>query len=183
MGKLGRRTIYLAGQALMAVELGTMGILGFFATNSNVSYGIGALMLIFNFTFACTVGPTCYTIVGELPASEVRVQTVVLARMTYIISGIINSQLTPRMISNTEWGWGARCGLFFLGTNLISFTYCYFRLPETKGRTFGELDILFRNRVAARKFAETKVVEFEIDIETPQWNVEEKPAELQVESV
>jgi hypothetical protein len=27
------------------------------------------------------------------------------------------------------------------------------------------------------------VVEFEIDIETPQWNVEEKPAELQVESV
>ncbi|RSH93592.1 hypothetical protein EHS25_006237 [Saitozyma podzolica] len=183
MGKLGRRTIYLAGQALMAVELGTMGILGFFATNSNVSYGIGALMLIFNFTFACTVGPTCYTIVGELPASEVRVQTVVLARMTYIVSGIINSQLTPRMISNTEWGWGARCGLFFLGTNLISFIYCYFRLPETKGRTFGELDILFRNRVAARKFAETKVVEFETDIETPKSKVEEKSAELQVESV
>jgi SP family general alpha glucoside:H+ symporter-like MFS transporter len=36
----------------------------------------------------------------------------------------------------------------------------YFRLPEPKGRTFGELDILFEDRVPARKFATTQVDEF-----------------------
>jgi MFS transporter, SP family, general alpha glucoside:H+ symporter len=35
--------------------------------------------------------------------------------------------------------------------------WCFFRLPETKGRTFGEIDLLFENHVSARKFKYTKV--------------------------
>ena len=136
----------------MAAQLGCIGVLGFVKPNANISWGIGALMLVLNLTFACTVGPTCYTIVGELPSAEVRAQTIVLARASYVISGIVNSQITPRMLSKTDWNWGAPCGLFFLGTNIISFTYCYFRLPESRNRTYGELDILFANRVPARKF-------------------------------
>lgn len=61
------------------------------------------------------------------------------------------------MLSPEEWNWGGRCGLFFLGTNLISTLYCYFRLPETKGRTYGELEILFSDKVPARKFASIRV--------------------------
>lgn len=36
-------------------------------------------------------------------------------------------------------------------------TWCYFRLPETKDRSFGEIDLLFENRVSARKFSSTTV--------------------------
>lgn len=35
--------------------------------------------------------------------------------------------------------------------------WIYFRLPEPKDRTYGELDVLFEQRVSARKFASTKV--------------------------
>ena len=38
--------------------------------------------------------------------------------------------------------------------------WVYFRLPEPKGRTYGELDILFEQRVSARKFATTNVDPF-----------------------
>lgn len=38
-------------------------------------------------------------------------------------------------------------------TNIYSFS----RLPETKDRTFEELDVLFEKRVPARKFASTNV--------------------------
>lgn len=34
------------------------------------------------------------------------------------------------------------------------------RLPEPKGRTYGELDVLFENRVPAREFRRTKVDQF-----------------------
>jgi len=34
-------------------------------------------------------------------------------------------------------------------------------LPEPKGRSYGELDILFDQVIPARKFKETKVQEFE----------------------
>jgi SP family general alpha glucoside:H+ symporter-like MFS transporter len=35
--------------------------------------------------------------------------------------------------------------------------WAYFRLPEIKDRTYEELDILFSNKVSARKFSKTKV--------------------------
>ena len=37
------------------------------------------------------------------------------------------------------------------------FTWSFFRLPEVKGRTYEELDILFNNGVPARRSASTKV--------------------------
>ena len=35
--------------------------------------------------------------------------------------------------------------------------WTYFRLPECKGRTYRELDILFERRVPAKKFVATQV--------------------------
>lgn len=40
--------------------------------------------------------------------------------------------------------------------------WTYFRLPEPKGRSYGELDILFDKRIPARKFKTTHVDEFEV---------------------
>lgn len=94
-----------------------------------------------------------YTIVAELPSTRVRPQSIVLARITYILSGVVCQQLAPRMLSAEAWGWGGRCGLFWLGTNIISMVYCYFRLPESKNRTYGELDVLFVS--VARPFKST----------------------------
>lgn len=57
----------------------------------------------------------------------------------------------------SAWNWGAKAGLFYAGTNLLCNIWCWFRLPETKDRTFGEIDLLFENNVPARKFKYTKV--------------------------
>ncbi len=55
------------------------------------------------------------------------------------------------------WNWGAKAALFYAGTNLLCNIWCWFRLPETKGRTFGEIDLLFEHGVPARKFKYTSV--------------------------
>jgi MFS transporter, SP family, general alpha glucoside:H+ symporter len=60
----------------------------------------------------------------------------------------------------SAWNWGAKAGLFYAGTNLLCNIWCWFRLPETKDRSFGEIDLLFENRVPARKFKSTKVDQF-----------------------
>lgn len=36
----------------------------------------------------------------------------------------------------------------------------YFRLPEPRGRTYGEMDVLFQAGVPARKFAKADVEEY-----------------------
>lgn len=64
------------------------------------------------------------------------------------------------MISSTAWDWGARGALFYMGTCILATVWCYFRLPETKGRSFGEIEILFEQNTPARKFATTRVDQF-----------------------
>jgi SP family general alpha glucoside:H+ symporter-like MFS transporter len=149
--------VYIGGQAFMGVTLGAIGILGFYPSSAGAAYAIGALLVVLNFAFNVSVGPGCYTIVGELPATRVRAQTIVIARITYILSSLVVNQLVPRMLSTESWNWGGRCGLFWMGTNILSIVYCFFRLPESRGRTYGELDVLFANKIPARKFASTKV--------------------------
>lgn len=54
------------------------------------------------------------------------------------------------------------CVAFVWGsTALIFFTWAFFRLPETKDRTFEQLDVLFAKKISARKFAKTDVNAFD----------------------
>lgn len=39
--------------------------------------------------------------------------------------------------------------------------WAFFRLPECKGRSYRELDVLFERKVPARKFKKTEVAEDE----------------------
>jgi SP family general alpha glucoside:H+ symporter-like MFS transporter len=43
--------------------------------------------------------------------------------------------------------------------------YTYFNLPEPRGRTFAQLDVLFERRISARKFHKTEVDEFEENVD------------------
>lgn len=58
------------------------------------------------------------------------------------------------------WNWGAKAGFFYAGTNILCLIWCWFRLPETKDRSFGEIDLLFEAKVPARKFKYTQVDQF-----------------------
>lgn len=66
----------------------------------------------------------------------------------------------PRMLGLNEWNWGAKTGFFWAGACFLLLTWTYFRLPEPKDRTYGELDVLFEHKVSARKFHKTKVDQF-----------------------
>ena len=43
-------------------------------------------------------------------------------------------------------------GVFWGGTAILVGVWAFFRLPETKGRSFEELNMLFNNGIPARKF-------------------------------
>lgn len=158
MQYFGRRTLYLMGQVAMFTFLFTIGCASF-AGKENVAaqWAIGSLLLVYAFSYNCTVGPVCYSLVSELTSTRLRTKSVVMARNSYNIMNIITNIITPRMLNPTAWNWGAKSGYFFAGTCAICFLWTFFRLPEPKGRTYAELDILFEQRVSARKFASTVV--------------------------
>ncbi|KAH6660839.1 general substrate transporter [Truncatella angustata] len=158
MGWFGRRTLYLYGLAAMAVFLAIIGFVGLAGrSNTGAQWSIGAMILIFTFVYDSTVGPICYAVVSEIPSTRLKTKSVALARNSYNITGIVNNIITPRMLNPTAWNWGAKSGFFWAGSCVLCFVWAYFRLPEPKGRTYSELDILFETKISARKFKSAAV--------------------------
>ncbi|KAJ5692605.1 hypothetical protein N7462_002028 [Penicillium macrosclerotiorum] len=153
---VGRATIYMGGLTFMFICLVVIGALGFVKGNG-AQMAVGILLVISTLCNMITVGPACYPIVAETPSGRLRYKTIVIGRFVYNLTGIFHNSVTPRMVSATAWNWGAKAGLFYAGTNLLCNIWCWFRLPETKDRTFGEIDILFDRRTPARKFKVTVV--------------------------
>lgn len=170
--RFGRATIYMSGLVFMFCCLIAIGALGW-STSKDAYLAVGLLFVVSTLCNMITIGPVCYPIVAETPSGRLRYKTIVIGRFVYNLTAIFNNSVTPRMISasgkfihvtgseekltiRAGWGWGAKTGLFYAGTNALCLIWCWFRLPETKDRTFGEIDILFENRVPARKFKYTK---------------------------
>ena len=61
------------------------------------------------------------------------------------------------MLSPTDWNLGAKGAFIFAATGALCTVWCIFRLPETKHRSYSELDVLFERRVPAWRFKSTKV--------------------------
>ncbi|WQF88173.1 Putative major facilitator, sugar transporter, major facilitator superfamily [Colletotrichum destructivum] len=156
MHRIGRRTIHFSGLCTQFVLLLVVGFLSFSGSNAAV-WAIGAMLILFTFVYDFTVGPVTYSLVSELSSTRLKNKTIVMARAGYNASNIFVNVMTNYQLSSTAWNWGARTALFWAGTCLLSSVWVYFRVPEPKGRTYAELDLLFEHKVSARKFAGTKI--------------------------
>ncbi|KAL2829213.1 general substrate transporter [Aspergillus cavernicola] len=151
MARFGRRGLYVFGLFALTVILFSVGFVSL-STSSVASWVIGSLLLLFTFTYDCTIGPVCYSIVAEIPSTQMRAKTIVLARNVYNMLMIVNGVIVPRMLNPTAWDWKGRAGFFWGGVTVVLFVWAFFRLPESKGRTFAEMDLLFERGVKARRF-------------------------------
>jgi SP family general alpha glucoside:H+ symporter-like MFS transporter len=160
--RAGRRTIYLAGSCCLCTILMITGFISLApADNAPSKWAIGAMLIVFTFVYDFTVGPVCYSLVSELSSTRLKTKTIVLARIGYNISNTVINVLSNYQLNNTAWNWGAKAAFFWAGTCLLCCIWVFFRLPEPKGRTYGELDILFEENVSPRKFSKTQVDPFQ----------------------
>jgi len=153
----GRRNLYLWGLVGCLMVLLATGCVGLAPTTPATSWVLGSLIIVLTFIYDMTIGPVCYTLVAEIPSTRLRVKTVVLARVAYNIASILVNTITPRMLNPTAWNWKGRSAFLYAGTTLLCLVWCWFRLPEPKGLTYMELDILFEKRAKARKFKQFQV--------------------------
>ncbi|KAH7630974.1 general substrate transporter [Sordaria sp. MPI-SDFR-AT-0083] len=161
MSRVGRRRIHFSGLCAQFCLLLIVGCLSFGGNKASV-WAIGGVLIAFTFVYDFAVGPVTYCLISELSSTRLKAKTIVLARAAYNASNIFVNVMTNYQLSSTAWNWGARTAFFWAGSCLLSAIWVFFRLPEPKGRTYAELDILFEKKVAARKFAKTKVDPFDL---------------------
>ncbi|CZR61466.1 related to alpha-glucoside transport protein [Phialocephala subalpina] len=148
-----------------SVCLARIGYVGLDGTSNYIRLGpllavrsdVTRLILAWLFLYYTSLGPVTYAIISETSAIKLRNKSVCLARIGYYLVGILVGTIQPYMLNPTEGNWKGKTCLFWAGTSFLAWLWSYFRVPETAGRTYEELDILFANKVSARKFAKTTV--------------------------
>ncbi|KAF8849478.1 hypothetical protein BDZ45DRAFT_708808 [Acephala macrosclerotiorum] len=157
MACFGRRTIYLSRLSAMFLILMAIGFVSLAPpSNHAASFATGSLPLLFTLCYDITIGSVTYSIVAEIPSTRLRTTTIVLARNLYNVQGIINGIITPHILNPTAWNWQGKAGFFWAGLAGICLLWSYFRLPEPKGRAYGELDLLFERGIRVRGTAEAR---------------------------
>ncbi|PNH27426.1 hypothetical protein VD0002_g4121 [Verticillium dahliae] len=158
LGAFGRRTLYLWGLALLTSVLMTVGFISVGAGDSSGgNYAQVAMMLLWLGIYYMTVGPICYAIISEVSSTRLRNKSVCLSRIAYYIGQIVCNVINPYMLNPTAGDWKGKTAFFLGGCAFAFFVWTFFRLPETKDKTFAELDILFEKKIGAREFSGYKV--------------------------
>lgn len=156
--RIGRRKTFVTGTGILTIILLLIGILDVVpGYSSSEQWGQATLTVIYNFFYFFLVGGMAYIIFAEVSSTALRSRTIGLTiTCTNVLSTIVNI-IIPYMLNPDDGNWRGKTGFFFGGFGVLSFVWSYYCLPESKGRTFEELDILFHQRVPARRFASYSV--------------------------
>ncbi|KAL2826104.1 general substrate transporter [Aspergillus cavernicola] len=156
MTYFGRRTLYVGGLATLFSILLVIGFISIPAASTALSWATGSMLLVYTFIYDSTVGPVCFSLVSEIPSSRLRTKTIVLARNVYNIMNLVTGIIIPYMLNVDEWNWRGKSGFFWAGTCSLVLVWSFFRLPEPRGRSYAELDVLFERKVRTREFPKTE---------------------------
>jgi hypothetical protein len=116
-----------------------------------------AFMAVWSFTYQSTIGSVAWPIVTEVSKSSLRGHTQSLATVTTGIVGAISGVCLPFAVNPDQGNLGGKIAFIYgsiLGLSCIGVWVYY---PETKGRTFAEIDRLFEMGVPPRKFSKTRL--------------------------
>jgi SP family general alpha glucoside:H+ symporter-like MFS transporter len=82
LSRFGRRPLYTYGMLTMCIVLFVIGGIAFKGDASSLR-ACGALLVVLNFVYNASLGPICYTIIGEISSTRLRQKSIVLSRIAY----------------------------------------------------------------------------------------------------
>ncbi|KAK1979031.1 alpha glucoside transporter [Colletotrichum cereale] len=154
---LGRRTIYVWGSLINVVFLIALGIAGSVGKSTAASLAMASLGLIVSVGFTLGPAPASWVIIAETSAIRLRPMTTGIGRAAYYIVNIPCIFLATYMLNPTGVNLGGKCGYVWGATGFFCFVMSYIWLPEMKGRSFREIDIMFKRRIPARQWKKTVI--------------------------
>ncbi|KAH8671636.1 general substrate transporter [Xylariales sp. PMI_506] len=151
--RFGRRTFLMASSTLMFAAFITMGSLGLHTPiTGSYKIGIVSCITIFAAAFGVGWGPLPYVVTTEVAPAQLRDQT---SRVGFGVNVLMNFVVTfsiPYLLNAPYAALGSKVGFIFGSMSFLSLIFVYFAVPECKGKSLEQVDLLFQNGVKLRDF-------------------------------
>jgi sugar porter (SP) family MFS transporter len=135
--KIGRRSLYLIGSMGMVITLVMLAI-SFYLKMEGIFTLI--CILLFIAFFASCIGPVFWTLVSEIFPNRIRGKALAFASFTQWIFNFLIVLLFPHFLASIG---GAITFLFLALMSLFQLLFTYFYIPETKGKSLEEIELLW----------------------------------------
>ena len=149
MDKAGRRLLLNFSSSLMVISIGALGAFFYIADNlgdedlaKKIELVPIASLSLFVFAFSIGFGPIPWLMMSELFSPEVKsLASSISTTFNWTLAFLVTKFFTTMVAAVTEAGafW------MFGGFTILTFFFCFFFVPETKGKSLDEIQQLFRS--------------------------------------
>lgn len=158
MDRSGRRPTALSGMAVLLVIDIVCGVLAFFAGPNNKAAGLAlvSFSMVFNFFWAASFYSISNLLPSEIASVKMRPYTMAYTIAWAQTTAVITTFAIPQITAEDGANLGAKAYLIFAGCMALIITFVFFLVPETKGRTFAEIDELYARNVPRRQWVKAQ---------------------------
>ncbi|KAJ5210777.1 Major facilitator superfamily domain general substrate transporter [Penicillium cf. griseofulvum] len=161
--KVGRRPLLMAGAAGTCISLVIVGgILGGFGSSlvSNKAAGwVGiAFIYIYDINFSYSFAPIGWVLPSEIFNLSIRSKAISITTSATWMCNFIIGLVTPDMLESITYG----TYIFFAAFCLLAFAFTFFCIPETRGKTLEDMDLIFGDTAAHEEKIRIKHIEAEL---------------------
>ncbi|GAA5851648.1 hypothetical protein JCM3766R1_002015 [Sporobolomyces carnicolor] len=147
--RAGRRALLLYGAAGMAISQLIVAVVGVATPESNQASQkvLIAFVCIFIAHFAATWGPLAWVVTSEIYPTTTRGKQMSLSTASNWLLNFGIGYATPYMVDDVPGSAGLKSKVFFIWSAFcfLCFAFTFFLIPETKGLSLEQVDILYRN--------------------------------------
>lgn len=124
----------------------------FIITNTMLPRVIGISLQFTPLAYGPSAG-SAMAVSGEVSSVFLRSKSLSIGIAFQYLCSTIWLIVLPYLFNSDEADLGGKIGWIFFGMGIVMIVVIFFDVPSTKGRTFEELDIMFEEKIPARKFS------------------------------
>ncbi|GAA5939337.1 hypothetical protein JCM1841_002939 [Sporobolomyces salmonicolor] len=147
--KMGRRNLLLIGAFGMAVaQIIVAGVGDGVSTDNTAGQKVlVAFVCIYIAHFAATWGPLAWVVTSEIYPTATRAKQMSMSTASNWLLNFAIGYATPYLVDDAPGSAGLQSNVFWIwgGCCVICFFFVFFTIPETKGLSLEQVDILYRN--------------------------------------
>ncbi|PNP86641.1 hypothetical protein FNYG_00031 [Fusarium nygamai] len=142
--KLGRRPLLMCGAAGTFISLvivgGIIGGFGSALADNKAAGWVGIVFIyIYDVNFSFSFAPIGWVLPSEIFNLGNRSKAMAITTSATWMCNFIIGLVTPDMLANLGWG----TYIFFAAFCLLAFLFTYFFVPETRGKSLEDMDLVF----------------------------------------